>query len=400
MGAVEEWATFALEAASVALMLLWAGKQLTAKRITLADCPLYLPCLLFFGVILAQIALHTSAYPYATKYDALKYVCFGIILLVAVECLGSGAARKRFALTMTSFGALYALFALIQGLASNGKIFWIYASQSGGAIYGSYINRDHYAGLMEMLAPIPLVLGLSKLLNGGQRVLLAFCGALMATTIFLSGSRGGMFSFAGEMIILAALSLRKTRSPRTILACISVCVATVILVAYVGGGQVLGRLGDLSPGVRLNMTQDTIRMALKRPILGWGLGTFSTVYPAYRGFYTNLFVNAAHNDYAQLFAETGILGFACIVLFLTRMFRAGVANLRNWETSWTESISFAALIGCTGIFFHSFVDFNLQIPANAACFFILCGLVGSVSSNQREAQSSPNSIDRSREALH
>jgi O-antigen ligase len=234
-----------------------------------------------------------------------------------------------------------------------------------------------------MLAPLPLVLSMTRLLNSAQRVLLAFCGALMATTIFLSGSRGGMFSFACEMAILAILIFSKTRTPRTMLAYIVVCAVIVMLVSYVGGGRVLGRLGDLSPGIRVNMTRDSVRMLLDRPILGWGLGTFPTVYPRYRSFYTNRFVNAAHNDYAQLLAETGLLGFGCMVSFLVSLFRAGTASLRDWERSWTRAVSLAALIGCTGVLLHSFVDFNLQIPGNAACFFALCGLAGSSGSSDQ-----------------
>ena len=46
-----------------------------------------------------------------------------------------------------------------------------------------------------------------------------------------------------------------------------------------------------------------------------GLGTFDVVYPAYRSFYTTLYVNAAHNDYLQVLIETGIVGFGCVVWF-------------------------------------------------------------------------------------
>ena len=37
----------------------------------------------------------------------------------------------------------------------------------------------------------------------------------------------------------------------------------------------------------------------------------------------------------------------------------------------------AALLGCVGILVHSFVDFNLQIPANAALFYVLCAIAAS-----------------------
>lgn len=115
-----------------------------------------------------------------------------------------------------------------------------------------------------------------------------------------------------------------------------------------------------------------------RPVWGWGLGTFPTVYPAFRSFYTNLFVNEAHNDYAQLLVETGLVGFLLMLWFLVFLYRYGLPGTsRRWEFRWDGAVSVAALLGCTGILLHSFVDFNLQIPANAAVFYTLCALAAS-----------------------
>jgi O-antigen ligase len=129
--------------------------------------------------------------------------------------------------------------------------------------------------------------------------------------------------------------------------------------------------------MRLNITGDSLRMFSKRPVGGWGLGTFPTVYPSYRSFYTNLFVNEAHNDYAQLLVETGLLGFGLMLWFLVRLYQYGLPTSRRWEFEWDGAVSLAALLGCTGILLHSFVDFNLQIPANVALFYVLCGLAAS-----------------------
>ena len=345
-------------------------------EVKLSKNPLYLPALLFFALVLAQIALRRSAYGYVTEYEALQYVSYGIVLLIAAECVREEGARKIFALVMIIFGGCYAFFALAQELTSNGKIFWFLSPQFDGAIYGSYVNHDHYAGLMEMLTPIPFVLSMGHLFRGGKRALAGFLRGLMATTIFLSGSRGGMLAFVFEMVLFGALTFGKG-SPRVALGSMAVCVFILALLIFSGKGQALGRLGDLGPGIRLNITKDSLRMFSHRPVWGWGLGTFPTVYPSYRSFYTNLFVNEAHNDYAQLLVETGLLGFGLMVWFLVRLYQYGLPTSRRWEFKWDGAVSFAALLGCTGILFHSFVDFNLQIPANAALFYALCGLAAS-----------------------
>jgi len=376
-GAVAEWSTFVLEAGAAVLFLVWAGKQLVSGRVTLSKNPLYPPALLFFLLLLAQVGLHTSAYGYITKYEVLQYVSYGIVLLIAAECVREEDDRKNFALALIIFGALYAFYALAQALTSEGKFFWVYTPRFNSAIFGSYVNHNHYAGLMEMLAPFPLVVSMGHLFRGGKRALIAFSAILMASTIFLSSSRGGMLAFVVEIVLFAAVTLVQRRNPRVAVGLIAVCVLVLAFLIFLGKGQVLGRLGDLGPGMRLNMTKDCLRMFSHRPLWGWGLGTFPTVYPSFRSFYTNLFVNEAHNDYAQLLVETGLLGFGLMLWFLVRLYQNGLPTSRRWEIKWDGAVSLAALLGCTGILFHSFVDFNLQIPANAALFYVLCGLAAS-----------------------
>ena len=376
-GTVEEWAIFCFEALATGLFLLWAAKQLLSRQVKLSPNPLYLPALLFFLLICAQIAVNASAYPYVTRYGALEFVSYGILLLIASECLRTKEARKAFALVMIVFGTLYAFFALAQDFTSNTKIFWIRTVRFHGGIYGSYVNRNHYAGLMEMLVPIPLVLSMSHLLRGPKRMLVGFCGILMAGTIFLCGSRGGMVAFVLEMALLGTLMFAKKRRLPAILGYAALCISTLAFIFLSNNGRGLARIGDLSPGIRPQITKDCLRMFVKRPIWGWGLGTFPTVYPQYRSFYTNLFVNEAHNDYAQLLVETGVLGFALMLWLLTQLYRASLPALDGWQNRWDRAVSLAALIGCTGILVHSFVEFNLQIPANAGFFYVLCALAAS-----------------------
>ena len=376
-GAVQEWSTFVFEVAASVLFLTWARKQWSSGQVQLSQNPLYAPALLFFVLLVAQVALRTSAYAYITRYEVLQYISYGIVMLIAAECVLAEPVRKKFALAVILFGSIYAFYALAQGLTSEGKFYWFYIPRFHGSLYGSYVNRNNYAGLMEMLVPFPLVVSMGHLLQGGKRALVAFAAVMMASTIFICGSRGGMISFGFEIAVFGALALYQRRNARVAIGLLALCIFVLGLLMFVGKGQVLGRLGDLAPGIRWNMTKDCLRMFSHRPVLGWGLGTFPTVYPAFRSFYTNLFVNEAHNDYAQLLVETGLLGFALMLWFLVFLYRYGLPTSRRWEFRWDGAVSVAALLGCTGILLHSFVDFNLQIPANAAVFYTLCALAAS-----------------------
>ena len=104
-GAVEEWSTFIFEAGSVVLFLSWAGQQLVSRQLILSSNPLYPPALAFFVLLLAQLALRTSAYSYVTKYGTLQYISYGIVLFIAAECIREETDRKNFALTLIGSGS-------------------------------------------------------------------------------------------------------------------------------------------------------------------------------------------------------------------------------------------------------------------------------------------------------
>jgi len=106
--------------------------------------------------------------------------------------------------------------------------------------------------------------------------------------------------------------------------------------------------------------------------LGWGLGVFEEVYPQFRSFPSHLPVDRAHNDYLQVLVETGALGFATVLWFLFTLYLRTLRKFRGWPADSNSSVTIAALLGISGILVHSFVDFNLEIPANAALFYVLC----------------------------
>jgi O-antigen ligase len=161
--------------------------------------------------------------------------------------------------------------------------------------------------------------------------------------------------------------------------------AMIGVLVWIGGNELTRRLAsiqsetqqELTGGVRLTIDRDCLRMWRERPLFGWGLGTFPVVYPQFRSFYTNFFVNQAHNDYLQLLTETGLAGFAIAIWFLVLTFRHAWAKLDHWTESANGVLTVAALLGCVGILVHSFLDFNLQIPANAAMFYVLCAIAAS-----------------------
>ena len=378
-GAVEPWSIFLMETASAALFLLWIAKQILDRELKIKSNPLFPPMGVFALLIVLQLVFRISAYPHDTVSLALQYLSYGMLCFLAAQTLLRGAQARTLALIFSVYGAALAGFALIQGISSNGKLYWIRQPRMGGWIYASYVNHNHYAGLMEMLVPIPLVLSLTHLASSKARTAAAATAAVMVGTIFLSGSRGGMLAIFAEVMILAVLLIKQKRGLRTAVGIGVFLVIVVSLLVWVGGGELSRRIGtvgtyhsDISGDVRTYINRDGFRMFLKRPVLGWGLGAFPVVYPQFRTFYTNFFVNEAHNDYLQLLVEMGLLGFLTMVWFLVTLYARAVKKLGNWSSDISGAVALAGLLGLSGILVHSAVDFNLHIPANAALFYVLC----------------------------
>jgi O-antigen ligase len=146
---------------------------------------------------------------------------------------------------------------------------------------------------------------------------------------------------------------------------------------------------ELSGGMRISIDRDALVMFRNKPVLGWGLGTFPVVYPQFRSFYTNFFVNEAHNDYLQLLCEMGLLGFATMVWFLIVLYRRALRKIGNWVSDVSGAVTLACTLGITGILIHSLLDFNLQIPANAALFYVLCIIAAAPPLLQRSRKRRP-----------
>ncbi len=378
-GAVEPWAIFLVQAGASGLFLWWLKDQGRVDARSIVWNPLYAPMLAFFGFGLVQWVLGLTAYRHVTGQELMLLACYGVLGFLLTQTLERGTLR-RVTTAVIGFGGVLASLALVQGLASNGRLYWLRKPSQGGWIYGPYVNHNHYAGLMEMLVPIPLLLAFSRHVTGLQRWLLGGASLVMATTIFLSGSRGGMIAFAVESILLGVLIWKSVKVPQYRYYGLGAVAGFILLVGLLGGQALLHRVtgvpgetqGDLGISMRLDIDRDCLRMFAAKPIAGFGLGAFPVVNPQYRSFSTDNFVNAAHNDVLQLAVEGGAIGLGLMLWFLFLFYRRTLPALSAWEDSGTAALRTVVMIGVTGLLVHSLSDFNLHVPANAAIFYALC----------------------------
>jgi O-antigen ligase len=374
-GAVESWATAVLELGSCFVFALTIILLALRGDTRQENDSMLFPMAAWAAVIGIQVLFHLTSYWYASYCAFLKFTAYAALFVAASRLFRTDKARTQFAFFVSVFGGAVAVFAILQDFTAHGALYWLRIPESPSHIFGPYVNRNHYAGLMEMLAPFAFALAWHR--RSFRRDLLLFMGALMTASIFLSGSRGGMLAFVSEVAFLFVVTRRQSSGRRRpLIFALGLCVP--ILVLWMGSSEMFSGLapeGVIQATVdRAAIYRDTLRMLPGHWLLGWGAGTFSDVFPQFRSFHSELLVNETHNDYLQVLVELGIIGFVAMLTFVVMLYRRALHNLGRGSIDHNRSIQLAALTGCTGLLIHGLWDFNLQIPANAAWFFVLAAL--------------------------
>lgn len=375
-GAVDPLSEFIIQMGAAGLLLIWFLRSVRRKHMYIFSNWLYLP---FFGlcsVAFVQYIFGLSAYPYATKIELLKLGAYLALSFLLAQSIRTEKERERCAWFLTVLVFIVSLFGILQFFTWNGKLYWVRLVANAGTSFGPYVNRDHFAGFVELTVPFAFALPLSGTVALDKLALVSLCGVLPIGAVVLSGSRGGILSVFCEIVILGLLLRKRVRVRRELVTAVLLIALCGGMIAWLGTEKVALRFkaltsSELSRDRRISMYRDTFRIFLDHPWMGTGLGTLQFVYPRYESFYDGSIVDHAHNDYLELLADTGIAGGFCSLVFILILFRQGLINVRHAASPAGNAFYCGALAACAGVLLHSVVDFNLHIPSNALLFFLI-----------------------------
>ena len=381
-GAVEPWSEAVLEIGAAVLLLLWAWEVSVGGEYKVVWNPLLWPLLGLWGVAALQLAAGITVYPFQTRIGLLKYTALLALFFLCAQSYRKLEHWHGFVWFLLILGFAVSVFAILQHFTFNGKLYWVREIQFGGIPFGPYANRNHFAGLVELLIPPGLAILILRAERRDQLPLVALFTLFPIGALFLSASRGGIISFLGEIGLLAFLILFRRREGRELAAAGLVVVLAIAFVSWLGIGRALERFAsyktlEVSEGRRIEMLQGTWRIFLDHPIAGTGLGTLQDVFPLYETIYDGLIVNHSHNDYAEVLAETGVIGGLCGLAFLVVLVWTGWKNIVAEKEVMNLAYHAGALVACFGLLIHATVDFNFHIPSNALIFLLQAALATS-----------------------
>jgi len=279
-------------------------------------------------------------------------------------------------------GFLVSVQGILQHFTFNGKLYWFRELRYGGIPFGPYVNRNHFAGLVELIVPSGLSVLLLRSEQRDRMPLLTLLTLLPIGALFLSASRGGIAGFFLEVGLVVILGTLWGRGRNQLAAGAVVVVLAIGLVAWLGVGEALDRFAtyrklEITENSRIDMAEGSFRIFVDHPLGGTGLGTLQEVFPRYERVYNGTIANHSHNDYVEALAETGLIGGICGAVFLGLFFREGLRRIKTGKGPVDLALHIGAFAACCALLVHSLVDFNLHIPSNALLFLLLAVLATS-----------------------
>ena len=375
-GSVEVWSESLLEIGAAILFIGWAAILFLDPGVKIEWNPLNWPLAGFIAIGLLQLALHVTPYAFLTRVELLKLTAYLLVFFLSTQAFRQRRDLTRLAWFLIFLCFFVSLLGIIQHFTFESKLYGFRALSEGGDPFGPFVNRNDFAGFVELTLPAGLAL---MIFRGLRRDMFPLAGLLTIVpmgAMVLSGSRGGIVSFGFEIAVLALLarSRKGPQGPR-LAALAIVATASLALVVWLGAGKAIERFSTLHPGDvtlsrRATMVRGAAHMFFDHPIAGSGVGSLVAVYPRYETLYDGKVVDHVHNDYMELLAETGILGALCGLAFLWFLFRQARTCFAAEQGHFSRAIHAGAIAALCGLLLHSLVDFNLHIPSNALLFLL------------------------------
>ncbi len=431
---VEEWAVFVVElavAAMAAAYVLLDEKPALNRHLPAALKPLRPLTAALFGFLALQAvplpawlvrlvspAAHGFRRLYAPDFPGTKVMSLSIapgetareaLFLAALFLLGflvvrtvaRGRRIRAVIVALVASGVFQALYGLFELTRENPRLLFYGKVFSPDSVTGTFVNRNHLSGYLEMIVPLALGLALARMnvLTFGAKgfreklllwtskgvlsnVLILAAVVVMSIGIVLSNSRSGVVVLAFTFFLFFGLSVysysrtgfRQPWLGRTVRLTL---LAVVALAVVVGIGSTVRRfaLDDIADEDRPLYWANTLEIVGDFPVFGTGLGTFGSAYGAYeKGGSSELRLRHAHNDYLEAAAELGVVGALLLLAVVLYVAVRAFLVWRDRRNVQARGLALGGLVSLAGAAVHAATDFNLHVPANAVLFTVVLSL--------------------------
>jgi O-antigen ligase len=352
--------------------------------------------------------------PRASAAEWLRMAALFATFTTSALLIRTQPRRRTLALALCAAAVFESLYGLREAALQRYEIWGWTNRLVFDRVTGTFVNPNHFAHYLAIALPMTLFLAASLLrqtMRAEERwsrriallverhalaagfVLLAALACLAA--MLLSQSRAALVTLGAASLIVAAM-LPGRRALRLGSAGAAGVMLIAALALFLGSERTIMRFSPADLGQQSVSRGQAVRTALRIwerfAIFGSGAGTFGAVVSMEQDHDTDRIYHHAHNDYAELAATTGALGFVAAMVTLLGGY---VWLVRQTFGKDSREISFvrrayqaAALLSLTVAMLHALFDFNFHIPANPATLAAILGAAVASVDHDRSGRSS------------
>ncbi len=337
-----------------------------------------------------------SVFPFATKIEFWKWLTlFGLFFTLWrwPNFHWRERTSKQLIVVIILVGVGEASYGFFEFFSGHHYILSLKGTFLMSSVMGTFINRNYFAGYLLLVIPLSMGFLLSRQANqptqyrgwrhrlaalDGKTLLLGFAIIIMILGLLFSASRMGIISLLLSFSFLSLIFRHKEKGHLFSRTTVLILGLALLWGAWIGLDTIISRFFSSTDDfkIRLLFWKDTVRICKDFILFGSGLGTFAQIFPLYQTFFMNAYVTHAENDLLQLMAETGLMGISLIGALFFILFHKVIKGIRSLpEGEPRRYIAIGGTVGVLALILHSFVERNLQVPANAFLFTLLWALV-------------------------
>ena len=241
-----------------------------------------------------------------------------------------------------------------------------------GRVYSFFDNPNNFAEQLVMLLPLDLALFLNSHWRGKVFSLFSLCAGVAA--IGFTYSRSGWIGLALAVVVFLALL-----DWRFVPLILLVGLAAIPFLPETIYNRILtiGNTRDTSTRYRFEIYQTTKNLMEDYWARGVGLGSdvMKKVFQTYPTIFDGSYPIHTHNNYLQMWGETGILGLLAFLALLLWQLKSGVKAFCAAADVRLRRLLAAAIGGFCGILVIGLAEYTWFYPRNMFTWWFLFGVI-------------------------
>ena len=388
-GAVRTLEFLIVQVLTLGVMLLWALRLWLNPKPQFLWPPICWAVLAFS--IYAIVRYFGADVEYVARLEIIRVLVYAFLFFAILNNLHRQESIQIIIFTLIFLAMGISFYAVYQFITGSDRV-WHFVKVYPHRGSGTYISPNHLGGFLEMLLPLALAYTLTSRTKHLLKVFLGYAALVLFVGIAVTVSRGTWIATALSLLFFfGALFLQRTHRLPSVVFLVVLLAAGAFFIpksSFIQSrAKALVTKDRVDDDMRFAIWHPAARIWKDNPWFGVGPAQFDSRFRPYRPQDVQKRPEWVHNDFLNTLVDWGAVGgliVACALVLLAwgiikswRVFRGNSNDLAGPKISNRFAFLLGASTGLLALLFHSMVDFNMHIPANAILAISLMAMLSS-----------------------